>query len=79
MKKYLIKLLPYDKSLHLLGGMIVFLIANSVLVGGWSLLVVLIAAISVEVIDYVSKKGTPEIMDIIYTIAGGLLALILTI
>lgn len=77
MKKYLIKLLPYDKALHLLGGIIVFLIANNFLFEGWSLLVVLIAAISVEVIDYVSKKGTPELMDIVYTIAGGLIPFIL--
>ncbi len=77
MKKYLIKLLPYDKALHLLGGMIIFLIANNFLLGGWSLLVVLIAAISVEVIDYVSKKGTPELMDIVYTMVGGLIPFIL--
>ena len=77
MKKYLIKLLPYDKALHLLGGMIIFLIANNFLFGVWSLLVVLIAAISVEVIDYVSKKGTPEVMDIVYTCIGGLIPFIL--
>ena len=77
MKKYLIKLLPYDKALHLLGGVVIFLIANNFLLGVWCLLIVLIAAISVEAIDYVSKKGNPELMDIVYTCIGGFIPFIL--
>ncbi len=55
-----------DKKLHLIIGFFIALLLNIYIV-------VLIGA-GKEVYDKVSKKGTPELLDFIYTVAGGILA-----
>jgi glycopeptide antibiotics resistance protein len=77
-KKLFIKLLPLDKSLHLLGGVLIYLVCQNFLNWWIPLSVVLIVAVGIEVYDKVSKTGTPELMDIVYTVIGGLIAMGLT-
>jgi glycopeptide antibiotics resistance protein len=78
MKRILIRLLPYDKTLHLLGGVLIYLVCQNFLTWWISLAVVLIIAIGIEIYDKLSKTGTPELLDIVYTILGGVIAMGLT-
>ncbi len=55
-----------DKKLHFLVGFAIAFFLNIYLV--------VIVALAKEVRDKVSKKGTPELLDFIYTVVGGILA-----
>lgn len=77
LKQLLIRLFPYDKLLHLFGGAMIFVFFSELLSWWVSLLIVLLIGIAIEIYDKVSKKGTAEIMDIVYTFGGGALVLIL--
>jgi len=76
MKNILIKLLPYDKCLHLLGGVLIYLVCQNFLTWWISLSAVLVVAIGIEIYDKLSKTGTPELLDIVYTLIGGLIAMV---
>ena len=69
-------MLPVDKQLHLLGGYVITLTLAPI--GIWTALAActLIAAAKELVHDYAMKRGTPEVMDWLATVAGGLAALI---
>ena len=69
-KKLFTKLFPYDKLLHFCFGLILSLILSSFFMWWQSLLIVLSLAVSVELYDKYSGKGTPEIMDIVYALIG---------
>ena len=57
-------MLDSDKANHFVYG------ALACVVGGmWGCALV---AVGKEVYDYVSKKGTPSVMDVVYTLAGGI-------
>lgn len=71
-KNEITKLLPYDKLLHFLGGTYIALIALSLSTWWVALLATLIIATWIEVYDSLSGKGTAEILDIVYTMAGGI-------
>jgi len=59
-----------DKQLHLLAGGVIGL--SSLLLPWYSaMLLVLLAAVGKETWDKVSGKGTPEVFDMLATIAGG--------
>lgn len=68
---------PADKANHHLYGTWYALFGAGVcLLAGWpiwagALIGCTIPAVGKEVIDKVSGKGTPEVMDAVYTIAGG--------
>ena len=62
-----------DKLLHFFYGFIIYFSANIFLNEWKSFIIVCIIAIAKETRDKVTKKGTPEIMDILYTITTGLL------
>jgi hypothetical protein len=69
-------MIPTDKKLHLLAGIIIasiFVHTSPIL----SIGMVSLIAISKEVYDKVSGKGTPELMDILYTLIGGGIPIIL--
>lgn len=60
-----------DKLMHyFVGSLIMALCIPFIEVYG--LLVVLLAAVGKEAYDKVTGKGTPELMDIVYTMFGGL-------
>ena len=79
-------MLPIDKSNHLIYGVVIFIIAYFLLKrlvkknsGIISFLFVIIIAIVKEVYDLQNlNTNTPEIYDIIFTIFGGLIGLLIT-
>jgi len=69
--------MPIDKQYHFIAGMLIYLIAQSFMPPVWALIPVIAIGTAKEVIDYVTKKGTPDINDLLYTIYGALLILII--
>lgn len=67
--------IPHDKLLHYVAGTIIYALC-SLFIGLYAIVIVLVIAIGKEVYDYVSKKGTPEYMDIIATVLGGLVVML---
>ena len=66
-----------DKLLHFICGTYIYLIASVLLTPMLSVMLVIIAGFAKEFIyDKCLDKGSFEWMDIVYTIAGGLMALI---
>ena len=65
--------IPPDKALHLIGGVLIYAVAHFVspMVG---LIAVAVAAAGKEIYDYFHQdKHTPDVMDALATVAGGLL------
>lgn len=76
----LISKIKLDKLLHFVCGTYLFLFASIFLSMWLSIAIVAVIGAAKEVIyDKWMKKGTPEWMDLIYTIVGGSLALLLTL
>ena len=74
------KLPNRDKLLHFICGTYIYLIASVLLTPMLSILLVIIAGFAKEFIwDRWLGKGTFEWMDIIYTITGGVVAMILSL
>lgn len=85
MKSKLAKALPHDKLLHFCGGLIIGLYSKriaSIWLGAWmarlaAMAVVILVAIGIELIyDKWMKKGISEAMDVVWTTAGGIVAMI---
>jgi hypothetical protein len=71
--------MPIDKQYHFIAGFCTYLIAQLFLSEWWAMIPVIAIATAKEVYDYVSKKGTPDINDLLYTIYGALPLFILKI
>ena len=71
LKKIFTKIFPYDKLLHYVLGIYIALLTLPFIAWWLSLILVFFVALIIEVNDKVNKKGTPEILDIIYTVMGG--------
>jgi hypothetical protein len=69
MSKYLI---PIDKANHFIVGSFIYLISSFFLSPIYSFIPVMIIGSLKETYDYISKKGTPDLVDLLYTIAGSL-------
>lgn len=67
--------IPHDKLLHYVVGTVVYSLC-SLFIGMYAIVIVLVIAIGKEVYDYVSKKGTPEYMDAVATVLGGVIGLL---
>jgi hypothetical protein len=65
-------LVPQDKANHYIYGSVIYFITSLCLSPILSLIVVLLIAFLKELYDYKTKKGTPEVMDIVWTMIGGL-------
>lgn len=76
---YTFNMIPIDKQYHFFAGLIIYIIAQFYLPIYYDLIPVVAIATAKEVYDYVSKKGTPEINDLLYTIYGALPLLIIKI
>ena len=61
--------IPKDKLLHTFYGSWIYILSTLVLPTTFALALVVVIAIGKEVYDKVSGKGTPELLDIVYTIA----------
>ena len=64
--------MPIDKQYHFIAGFLIFLIAQLFVSGLWAMVVVIAIGTLKEVWDYLSKKGTPDINDLLFTIYGAL-------
>lgn len=85
MKSKIVKAIPHDKLLHFCGGLIIGLYSKrgaSIWVGAWmarliAMAVVILVAIGIELVyDKWMKKGTSDVMDVVWTTAGGIVAMI---
>lgn len=77
--KTIINKLPKDKLAHLIGGTYIFLLSNIFFEKWIAMFVVLTVAILIEAVwDGLMKKGTPELLDVAWTVIGGVIALTLT-
>lgn len=68
-------ILEKDKANHTIYGMVIFAIVYFLF--SWQIAIgtVCFFALAKETYDNVSGKGTPDFMDFVYTIAGGLIGL----
>lgn len=64
--------IPIDKKYHLIAGFIIYLIAQLFVPLVYDLIIVIAIGTAKEVYDYLSKKGTPDINDLLFTIYGAL-------
>ena len=78
-KNYISNNLQKDKLLHLILGSICYSISSIFLEYYYSLSIVLLIGIMIEIIDKISKNGTYDHKDIIYTFIGGLICLIVDV
>lgn len=68
--------MPYDKALHLIGGVLLYAAFHFVNVEA-GLLAVVVAAVGKEVYDYFHKENhTPDVWDAVATLAGGCIGFI---
>jgi len=61
--------IAHDKILHFFYGFFIYAISLIFLDRYYDLIPVFIIAIGKEIYDKITKKGTPEVMDFVYTIA----------
>lgn len=69
-------LIPVDKANHFIAGTVIYSLAVLIMNPFLAILPVLITAGGKEMYDYLSKKGTPDVMDVLFTILGALPVLI---
>jgi hypothetical protein len=65
-------MIPKDKQYHFFAGFIIYLFSQFIFTIWVALIPVVAIATAKEVYDYISKKGTPEINDLLYTIYGAI-------
>jgi hypothetical protein len=70
-------MIPIDKQYHFIVGLCIYTISSLFMPTLWAIIPVIIIGTLKEVYDYISKKGTPEINDLLYTIYGAITLLII--
>lgn len=70
--KGFISRIPNDKKKHLAAGFVICAIVSLFCGYAIGFIVAAIAAAGKEACDYITKKGTPEFADFVYTIVGAL-------
>jgi hypothetical protein len=69
--------IPADKQMHFISGLIIAAILTPV-IGGYSIAVVAVIATAKELYDDMNKDiHTPDIWDLVVTVAGGMLGFVL--
>lgn len=67
-----------DKIKHFLAGFIIATVATLIFGALWGIIATVVIGASKELIyDKLLKKGTPEVADFLFTLAGGLNALLI--
>jgi hypothetical protein len=70
-------MIPKDKQYHFIAGFLIYLWSQFIFTI-WVALIPLVAiATAKELYDYFSKKGTPDVNDLLYTIYGAIPLLII--
>jgi hypothetical protein len=72
-------MIPVDKANHFIAGTIIYCLASLFLTPIIALAPVVIIGAAKEVYDKYSKKGTPDVVDLLYTVAGALPVLLTSI
>ena len=70
-------MIPKDKQLHFIAGLLIYLWSQFIFTIWVAMIPVIAIATAKEVYDYISKKGTPEINDLLFTIYGSIPILII--
>lgn len=65
-------LIPVDKANHFIAGTIIYCLALFLLSPAIAIIPVMIAGAGKEFYDYYSGKGTPDVLDFLYTILGAI-------
>jgi len=65
-------MIPKDKQYHFMAGFFIYLISMQWFSIGFDLIPVVAIGTAKEVYDYVSKKGTPDVNDLLFTIYGAI-------
>lgn len=63
-------MIPTDKVLHFIVGAVICLMLMQI-IDYWAILPIIIIGALKEIYDKVSKKGTPDFYDFLYTVLGG--------
>ena len=70
--------MPRDKKLHLLSGLALSLVAGFLICPLIGLATAAVVGALKEIIwDWLLKKGTPELLDFVATVAGGVIGYVL--
>jgi len=69
-------IVPLDKANHFIYGALISGVAILVMPWLYAFIVTAVVGVAKEVYDHYSKKGTPDINDFLYTIAGSVPVLI---
>ena len=64
--------MPIDKQYHFIAGLIIYFFSQFIFTTWVALIPVVAIGTAKELYDYVSKKGTPDINDLLYTIYGAI-------
>jgi len=70
-------MIPIDKQYHFIAGTIIYTISSLFMPTLWAIIPVIAIGTAKEIYDYISKKGTPELNDLLYTIYGAIPLMIL--
>lgn len=76
MSKFSKLLFAQDKANHIVYGAIIASLCSVVFTPYSSLIVVILLALAKELYDKLSKRGTPELLDVLATVFGGLLVVL---
>jgi len=76
MKKLLI---PVDKANHFIAGTVIYCTSALFLTPALALIPVMVIAAGKEVYDGLSKKGTADVIDYLFTIAGAIPPLVISL
>ena len=71
--------LPQDKANHFIYGAVICLALSFAIPALYAMLVAVGVGIAKEIYDKVSRKGTPDLMDVLVTALGAILVYIATI
>jgi hypothetical protein len=65
-------LIPVDKANHFIAGTLIYCLASLILTPAAALIPVVVIGAGKEMYDKYSKKGTPDLVDFIFTVLGAL-------
>jgi hypothetical protein len=72
-------LIPVDKANHFIAGTLIYVLSAIIFSPIFAIIPLVMIALGKETYDYITKKGTPDVIDFLFTILGALPPLILNI
>ena len=69
-------LIPVDKANHFIAGTVIYCLALFLLSPAMAIIPVIVAGAAKELYDYYIGKGTPDVIDFLYTVLGAIPVLI---